>query len=57
MNCDDEFFYLGVIASGITCLTLIVRYVFKSKCDRFECGCIRIHRNVNVELPDNENNV
>jgi hypothetical protein len=48
-----EVFLSFVISSGIACILALAQYLFKSKCDKIECCCIKIHRN--VELESNEN--
>jgi hypothetical protein len=49
MNQTDQIFYLAVISSGVGLITLIIKSLSKSKCDTIKCGCINIHRNVEIE--------
>jgi len=48
----SEVFLSFVVSSGIACLLALAQYIFKSKCDKIECCCIKIHRA--VELEQNE---
>lgn len=54
MDSNDEIFYLALTASLVTFFGLTVRFCLKSKCDLVELcyGCLRVHRNVNLELPE-----
>jgi hypothetical protein len=48
----SEVFLSFVVSSGIACCLAIAQYIFKSKCDRVECCCIKIHRAVELETVD-----
>ena len=50
----SETFYILIVTGGFTFLGLSVRYCLRSKCDRIECGCIKIHRNTAEETNDVE---
>lgn len=50
----SETFFILIVTGGFAFLGLTVRYCLRSKCDRIECGCIKIHRNTAEELPDTE---
>ena len=53
MNSDESIFYLSVATLVAGCVSLIIRYSFRSKCDRVKCcGCCEIHRDTNVELTE-----
>lgn len=45
----SETFWILLTTSGFATIGLIVRFCLKSKCDRIECGCIKIHRNTEQE--------
>jgi hypothetical protein len=45
----SESFYITLIATASALLGLCVRYALRSKCDRVECCCIKIHRAVDLE--------
>jgi hypothetical protein len=46
---------ITITTMGFALLTLIVRYCYKSKCEDFQVvGCLKIHRNVNDELKNDE---
>ena len=47
-----EMFWSFMITSIIACILALAQYLFKSKCDKIECCCIKIHRS--VELESNE---
>jgi len=49
MDSVDQVFWLTVMGSGVAILTLVVKSLTRSKCDSFECGCLKIHRNVELE--------
>ena len=44
-----EMFWSFMITSIIACVLALAQYIFKSKCDNIECGCIKIHRAVDLE--------
>lgn len=50
----SETFFIIVVTGGFAFLGLVIRYCLKSKCDKIECGCFKIHRNTAEELPDVE---
>ena len=46
----SEVFLSFVVSSGIACILALGQYIFKSKCDDVKiCGCIKIHRRVELE--------
>jgi len=47
-----EMFWSFMITSIIACILALAQYLFKSKCDNIECGCIKIHRSVELESND-----
>lgn len=51
---QNETFWISFISicSGLFVITL--KYCLKSKCDRVECLCLKIHRNTEQEIPDLE---
>jgi len=51
----SEVFLSFVVSSGIACILALGQYIFKSKCDEVKlCGCIKIHRRVDLELGGEE---
>ena len=52
----SEVFLSFLISSCIACILALGQQLYKSKCDKIEMCCIRIHRNVEVET-DIESNV
>lgn len=53
---DDQTIII-ILGIGVSFLGLIIRYAFKSKCDRVDLlfGCLSIHREVDQEEKDMEN--
>jgi hypothetical protein len=45
----SEVFLSFLISSIIACVLAVGQQLYKSKCDKIECCCIKIHRNVEVE--------
>jgi len=48
-----EVFLSFLVSSAIACILTLAQYLYKSKCDKVRCGCISIHRNVDLEVGDN----
>lgn len=48
-----EVFLSFLVSSCIACVLTLAQYLYKSKCDKVRCGCISIHRNVDLEVGDN----
>jgi hypothetical protein len=52
----SETFWILLTTSGFAFLGLVIRYALRSKCDRVECLCFKIHRNTDqehdVEMPE-----
>jgi len=53
----SEMFWLSLGGLIFGFLGLTIRYCLKSKCDSVECGCIKIHRAVDVEERIEERNI
>ena len=49
MTDYSEGFYITIGGLLFGFLGLTIRYCLKSKCDRVECCCIKIHRAVDLE--------
>ena len=51
---ENETFWISFISicSGLFIISL--KYCLKSKCDRVECFCLKLHRNTEQEVPDIE---
>ncbi len=45
-----------IIATSAGLCGLVIRYLFYSKCDKVDCCCCHIHRMVNNEGANPENN-
>jgi hypothetical protein len=45
----DSYFYLTLATIFFGGVGLITRYAYKSKCVEFECCCIKIKRDIDVE--------
>ena len=52
----SEVFLSFLISSCIACILALGQQLYKSKCDKIEMCCVKIHRNVEVET-DIESNV
>ena len=58
MPIDDgvnAMFYLSMSTIFFTAITLSIRFCYKSKCSEVECCCIKIKRDVQVELEEDLN--
>lgn len=49
-----EGYLILLTTSSFAFFALVIKYCLKSKCDRVECLCFKIHRNTEQELPDIE---
>ena len=49
-----EVFLSFLVSSAIACILTLAQYLYKSKCDNIKCGCISIHRVVDLESPDTQ---
>ena len=45
----DGYFWLTLATIVVGGIGLITRYAYKSKCKEFQCGCIKIIRDIEVE--------
>jgi hypothetical protein len=52
MNSDEQTFWISFISIVSGIIVISIKYCLKSKCDRVECLCLKIHRNTEQELPD-----
>jgi len=52
-----EVFLSFLVSSAVACILTIVQYLYKSKCDQIKCGCISIHRVVDIENQDTQPSV
>jgi hypothetical protein len=48
-NSIDAVFFLSLTGLFCTSVTLLIRYCYKSKCTEFECLCMKLKRNVDIE--------
>lgn len=46
----NDALVMFIITSSCACLLAILRILYKSKCSDIECGCIKIHRDVDEEV-------
>lgn len=49
MNSEDQVFYITITSMAIAFFLAVMRGCYKSKCDRVEVGCIKIHRDTETE--------
>ena len=45
----NAYFYLSVLTLIMGGVGLIVRFSYKSKCKEFQCGCLKIVRDIETE--------
>ena len=45
----SEVFLSFLVSSIIACILAVGQQLYKSKCDKIELCCVKIHRNVEVE--------
>ena len=53
----SEVFLSFLVSSIIACILAVGQQLYKSKCDKIEMCCIKIHRNVEVESDVEQPNV
>ena len=46
---ENETFWISFISVMSGLLIISIKYCLKSKCDKVECCCIKIHRNTEQE--------
>ena len=51
----SEVFWSMVVSSSIMFIMGVVKIISKSRCDQFECGCLRVHRAVLLENLETQN--
>ena len=47
---DENNLYIIIIVGGVSVVSLIVKLLYKSKCTRIECCCLKIDRDIESEL-------
>lgn len=52
MTSEETTFWISFISIASGMFVISLKYCLKSKCDLVECGCIRIHRNTEQEVPE-----
>ena len=60
MNWYDTFndvFFISLTTIILGVVSLSIRTCLKSKCDKFDCLCVHIHRNVDAEVELEEQNI
>ena len=45
-------FYLSLATLLCSSLTLLIRLCYKSKCSEFKCFCIKVKRDIEIELKE-----
>jgi hypothetical protein len=59
MSVDEGvngMFYLSIATLLCTCMTLSIKYCYKSKCKEVKFCCIKITRDIEVELKEDLQN-
>lgn len=46
----SDVFYISIATIGTGFLALSMRMCLRSKCDKIECFCLKIHRNTEQEI-------
>jgi hypothetical protein len=49
-NSFDSIFFLSLCGLICTSTTLLIRYCYKSKCSQIEICCIKVTRNIELEI-------
>ena len=52
----NGMFYLSIATLLCTCMTLSIKYCYKSKCKEVKCCCIKITRDIETELKEDIQN-
>lgn len=52
MTNFDSVFWLSLATLFCGSFALIIRYIFKIKCDVFKCCGVEIHRNIEQEIAE-----
>jgi len=52
----NGMFYLSIATLLCTCMTLSIKYCYKSKCKEVKFCCIKITRDIEVELKEDIQN-
>jgi hypothetical protein len=55
MKDSTQFFIISLGTIGVGLVALIIRTIYKSKCTKIECCCLRIERNVRAENTHDNN--
>ena len=53
----NAVFYISLCTILFSCLTLSIKYCYKSKCSQIDFCCIRITRNIEIEKEEDLNNI
>jgi hypothetical protein len=56
-NTVDDTFFISITGILIGVLGLSIRFCYRSKCYRIECGCIKIYRDTDDEKEIDEMNI
>ena len=53
----NDVLLLTIISMSFTFVIIVIKICFKSKCDIISCCCIKIHRNVKLEIEERKNDI
>ena len=56
-NTFDDTFFISITGILIGVLGLSIRFCYRSKCYRIECGCLKIYRDTDDEKEIDEMNI
>ena len=51
---DENNLYIIIIVGGVSVVSLIVKLLYKSKCTHIECCCLKIDRDIENEMKQNQ---
>ena len=49
MDSNEQMFWITVMGSGCALLGVIIKALSRSKCDKIELCCLKIHRDIDAE--------
>ena len=53
----NDITLLTIISASFTFVIVLIKLCFKSKCDKIDCLCFKIHRNTNQENEQEKYNI
>jgi len=53
----NDITLLTIISASFTFIIVLLKQAYKSKCNKIDCFCFKIHRNTNQEIEEHEFNI